>query len=146
MDVGYAGGVLQKRNRAQADEVEHKMDNYIAEYVKQREEKNKRRQISDNSTHGRSVLGVSLHSVNYLLDSNTREIKATSLHRATSAIDLMERSSSSMRSNGGDLETSIKSEPLQPLAGAASLVQVQGGPIQESTSNGTHEGESWVDN
>ena len=138
LDVGYAGGVLQKRAQAQTDEVEHRMDNYIAEYVKQREERNKMKQMNDNSTHGRSVLGASLHSVNNLLDSNSREIKATSLGWATSAIDLMEQSSNS--------KTSIKSEPLRPLTDSNSLVQVQGEPIQDSTPNGTHDGESWVDN
>lgn len=87
LDVGYTGGVLQKRAQAQDlnDETE---DKYIAEYVKQRQEKVMLKQMNDTSTHGRSLLGVSLHSVNNILDTSRRGGE-TSLARATSAIDLM---------------------------------------------------------
>lgn len=111
LDVGYTGGVLQKRAQAQDlnDETE---DKYIAEYVKQRQEKVMLKQMNDTSTHGRSLLGVSLHSVNNILDTSRRGGE-TSLARATSAIDLM-ASNHSKQSNEVDLERSNKSEPVMP--------------------------------
>ena len=111
LDAGYTGGVLQKRAQAQDlnDETE---DKYIAEYVKQRQEKVMLKQMNDTSTHGRSLLGVSLHSVNNILDTSRRG-GVTSLARATSAIDLM-ASNHSKQSSEVDLERSNKSEPVMP--------------------------------
>ena len=101
------GGVLQKRASVQDDGEE---DKYIAEYVKQRQEKARFKQMNDTSTHGRSLLGVSLHSVSNLLDTS-RHGGVTSLTRATSAIDLM-ASNHSKKSDDVDLERSNKSEPM----------------------------------
>lgn len=80
--------------------------------TKQRQEKVMLKQMNDTSTHGRSLLGVSLHSVNNILDTSRRG-GVTSLARATSAIDLM-ASSHSKQSNEVDLERSNKSEPVMP--------------------------------
>lgn len=147
LDVGYHGGILQKRTQAQNDEVEGKMDNYIAEYVKQREEKAILKQMNDNSTHGRSVLGASLHSLNNLIDGSLREgnEKETSLTRATSAIDLMERSNNSRKSSEVDLEKSNKSGQLPSLTEVSSLRCVESDPLHHKTSNDTQD-EPWADN
>ena len=134
--------------RGHKDEVESRMDNYISEYVKQREERAALKQINDTSTHGRILLGVSLHSVNNILDSSLRgetKEKENSLTRATSAIDLMERSNNSRKSSQGDLESN-KSEKLSSLAQINdSLRSAASEPIQDNNSNEVQD-EPWRDN
>ena len=109
LDVGYTGGV--SRGKAHDDEVEGKMDNYIAEWVKQREEKINFKRNTDNSSHGQSILGASLHSVNYVLEGSMRKGKQTSLSRA---IDSMEQSRSSVnsRTDNVDLEKSNSDQSI----------------------------------
>jgi hypothetical protein len=142
LDVGYTGGVLQKRAQAQNDDMEGKMDNYIEEYVKQRGERAAIRRLIDDSTHGRSILGVSLHSVGNILDSSLRDGKTSSLARANSAIDWMERSRSS--NGNGDVENLSKSEHVASLTEASSLRRVE--DQNQHTSFSEIQEEAWQDN
>lgn len=151
LDVGYQGGVLQARGHE--DEVTSRMDNYIAEYVKQREERAALKQAYDTSMHGRTLLGVSLHSVldnslrRQVLDNSSRSetnVKVNSLARATSAIDLMERSSiHSRKSSQMDSEQLSKSESLSEIK--ESMRSTASDPIRHSNSNEVQD-EPWRDN
>jgi len=138
LDVGYHGGVLHKHALAQDESLE-RMDNYINEYMKQREEKAYFRQMNDN-THGRSVLERSLHSVSNILgnssSSSTHNAKTTSLSRA---IDSIERSSISQISN--DLEGSHKTtyseliaSPSAPLTEPVPLRRIESDPGHHAAS------------
>lgn len=144
LDVGYTGGILQKRAQAQSDETQNKMDEYIAQYVKQREERTILKQANDNSTHSRSILGVSLHSVNNLLDNSLREVKQTSLTRATSAIDLMDKSNNSNRSSEVDLERSNRNGQSSSLAEANASRRVERDLVQQKSLD--IQDEPWKDN
>lgn len=140
LDIGYLGGVLHKRAQAQNDEVAANMDDYISEYVKQREKRANLRQMNDNSTHGRSVLGVSLHSLN-LLGSSAHDGR-TSL---ALAMDSMERSQ-----NSDDIEKSTKSDsrcvvPSTSLLETSALRRVESDPVQQTPSN-ENRGDAWHDN
>jgi hypothetical protein len=150
LDVGYQGGVLQARGHE--DEVTSRMDNYIAEYVKQREERAALKQAYDTSTHGRTLLGASLHSVldnslrRQVLDNSSRSetnVKVNSLARATSAIDLMESSSNSRKSSQMDSEQLRKSESLSEIKD--SIRSTASDPIRRSNSNEVQD-EPWRDN